>query len=301
MHLTHSYRKRTGFARATRRAGSVGQRQQIERRDGVTQVVVDRPDPELMDQEFLNVCLVPGALSTRFQPIVSLQLGEPAVWALECLTRGSLGTPYEAADVLFSQARRLNLEPEIDRACIATAFETVAAAGLEHDLFVNAHPVTLQRDRSFARFLRQTADRCGIRLGRVTIELVERGRGEVDAPLLHGLHRLRATGVRIALDDFGTGMADHVVLRDCAPDYVKIDGTLLRAARRSRAERQLLESVVSGCVARGAEPIAEGIEDVWDLEMATGGGIALAQGYFLGRPVTADAVAGTWRGRQAIA
>ena len=264
-------------------------------------VVVERPDAGPMDQEFLNVCLVAGALSTRFQPIVSLQLGEPAVWALECLTRGAAGTPYEAADCLFSEARRLNLEPEIDRACIATALETVAATGLQHDLFINAHPATVQQDRSFARFLRQTADRCGVRLGRITVELVERGRGEVDTALLHGLHRLRAAGVRIALDDFGTGMADHVVLRDCAPDFVKIDGTLFRAARRSRAERQLLESVVSGCVARGAEPIAEGIEDVWDMEMATAGGITLAQGYFLGRPVTAEAVAGDLRGRKAIA
>jgi len=245
-----------------------------------------------LDQEFVNVCLLSKALRTQFQPIVSLHLGRPAVWALEVLTRGPVGSRYEAADVLFGQARQLNLEPEVDRACIATALEAVSEANLTHNLFINAHPATLQRDRGFARFLSQTARRCGVCLDRITIELVERGRNGVDLALQSGLAALRDLGVRFALDDFGTGLADHAVLVECSPDYVKIDGALFRAARRSRAERQLLESVVKSCAARGAEPIAEGIEDVWDLEMAVAGGIALAQGYFLGRPVSAAAVAG---------
>jgi len=263
----------------------------------VIQVADDLTENESFDQEFLNLCVVAGALRTRFQPIVSLQLGRPAVWALECLTRGPVGSRYEAADSLFGEARRLNLEPEMDRACIATALETAAEAGLGHSLFINAHPVTLQRDKGFVRFLRQTAQRCGIALERVTIELIERGRGEVDVTLLQGLKLLRDAGVRIALDDFGGGIAEQVVLRDCAPDFLKIDGALFRAARRSRAERVQLDTLVNACIARGAEPIAEGIEDVWDLEMAAAGGIRLAQGYFLGRPVTADAVAGQWQGQ----
>ena len=262
----------------------------------VIQVVADLTENDSFDQEFLNLCLVAGALRTRFQPIVSLQLGRPAVWALECLTRGPVGSRYEAADNMFGEARRLDLEPEVDRACIATALETAAEAGLAHDLFVNAHPVTLRRDKGFARFLRQTAQRCGIALERVTVELIERGRDEVDVLLLQGLQLLRGAGVRIALDDFGAGKADHQVLCDCAPDFLKIDGALFRAARRSRAERVQLDVLLNTCIARGAEPIAEGIEDVWDLEMAAAGGIRLAQGYFLGRPVTADAVAGQWHG-----
>jgi EAL domain-containing protein (putative c-di-GMP-specific phosphodiesterase class I) len=251
-----------------------------------------------LDQEFMNVCLLPGALQTRFQPIVDLQLGKPSLWALECLTRGPEGSQYESAEVLFCQARRLNLEPEIDRACIATALETASAAMLPHPLFINVHPATLERDRGFGKFLLSTARRCGITMDRITVEVVERGRNSVDDALLSGLAALRAIGARIALDDFGTGIADHVVLRDCAPDYLKIDGALFRAARRSRAERQLLDSVVRTCAARGAAAIAEGIEDVWDLDMAIAGGITLAQGFFLGRPQPAAAIAGRWPGER---
>ena len=247
-----------------------------------------------LDQEFLNVCLVPGALQTQFQPIVNLELGRPSLWALECLTRGPSGSPHESAEVLFTHARRLNLEAEIDRACIATALETANAGGLAQRLFVNVHPVTLERDRDFARFLAFTARRCDITLDRIVVEVIERGRNSVGDELLNGLASLRAVGVRIALDDFGTGLADHAVLRDCAPDYLKIDGALFRAARRSRAERQLLESVVHTCAARGSAPIAEGIEDVWDLDMAVAGGITLAQGFFLGRPQPAAAINGGW-------
>lgn len=237
---------------------------------------------------------MPGGLTTRFQPIVSLHTSRPAVLALEALTRGPSGSRFERADALFAHARQCNLEAEVDRACIATALETVQQYGLTQDLFLNIHPETLRRDRGFPLFASAVASRCGVAMNRLTFELVERGRNMVDGSIRAALGALTSAGSRIALDDFGGGLSDHAVLRQCEPDFVKIDGELLRAARRSSAERQLLDSVVRACAGRGASVIAEGIEDVWDLEIASRGGITLAQGYFLGRPMPAAAIADGW-------
>src|SRR5262245_39818253 len=144
--------------------GRMGRAGKLAKHEGIRRVAAVVEHVKALDEAFVNVCLLPGALVTHFQPIVNLQLGRPALWALECLTRGPAGSRYESADVLFSQARALNLEPEVDRACIATALETVSAAELPHRLFINVHPATLERDRGFGRFLATTARRCGITL-----------------------------------------------------------------------------------------------------------------------------------------
>lgn len=239
--------------------------------------------------EFMDAILTPGALSTRFQPIADVRGDRPEAWAVECLTYRAGDERFPDADTLFRGARRWSLEAEVDRACVATLLETVQRLDLRCHLFLNVHPETLRRDPRFAEFLALTATRCGVACARLTVEIVEHGRYLVDAALRAALAKLGALGVRIALDDFGAGVCDYQMLRECRPQYVKIDGHLIRAARRLPGERQLLASVTRA-VGSSAAIIAEGIEDAIDVETAREMGIGLVQGYAIGRPVPGEAL-----------
>ncbi len=234
--------------------------------------------------EFVDQVLTPGAISTLFQPIVDLSGGVVEVWAVECLARGPARTTFDDAETLFRRARRENLEVEIDRACVATALETAQRRRIAARLFLNVHPETLRRDRRFPAFLALTAERCEVALTRVTVELVEYGRHLVDTSLRRALWAVRESGARIALDDFGRGPCDHQMLRDCEPHFLKLDGHLLRAARRFPSERRLVAAVLDAVQERGIVPIAEGIEQHADLELAQSMGVRLVQGYLIARP-----------------
>jgi EAL domain-containing protein (putative c-di-GMP-specific phosphodiesterase class I) len=232
----------------------------------------------------VDAVLTPGAISTLFQPIVNLADPMGEVWAVECLARGPSRSTYDEAETLFRLARRENLEVEIDRACVATALETAQRRRLAVPLFLNVHPETLRRDPRFPAFLAATAERCRVSLTRVTLELVEYGRHLVDGALRRALASLRDLGARIAMDDFGRGPCDHQMLRDCQPHFLKLDGHLWRAARRLPAERRLVAAVLDAVRDRGITPIAEGIEQSLDLDLARSMGVALVQGYLIARP-----------------
>jgi EAL domain-containing protein (putative c-di-GMP-specific phosphodiesterase class I) len=248
------------------------------------------PEESLGDAGFLDL-LAPCSLITRFQPIVDARSSRGRIWAVECLTRGPEGTPFAQAGALFAEARRRGLEPEIDRACVSAALSTVAQAGVPFDLFLNVHPETLRRDRGFVEFLSAAARRAAVASERLTIEVIEYGRDVVDHALHVALNRLRALGVRIALDDFGVDAANDRLLRTCAFDFAKVDGTLIRGARQSSLTRRRLGALVDRIVASGATVIAEGLEAEADAVAVAGLGIPLAQGHLLGRPVSAEMLA----------
>jgi EAL domain-containing protein (putative c-di-GMP-specific phosphodiesterase class I) len=68
-------------------------------------------------------------------------------------------------------------------------------------------------------------------------------------------------GVTIAVDDFGSGNANYSALLKFEPDIVKLDHSIVEAARRSDRGRRLLSSAISAAQSVGALIIAEGVVD----------------------------------------
>jgi EAL domain-containing protein (putative c-di-GMP-specific phosphodiesterase class I) len=234
--------------------------------------------------------LVPGGLRTVFQPIVRFGESGWAIHALECLSRGPEGTPFEDAAAMFAASRDAKLHSALDYACVDVALETVARECITHDLFINVNATTLVSGSSFPTFLAATAARNRLDWCRVTVEITEHARGADVGALVKAGRELRALGARVAFDDFGTSECDRRALRACSPDVVKIEGTLFSAARTSYSAMGLLESVVDRARASGATIVAEGLERPADLFVAARLGIELLQGFLLCPPLHADDV-----------
>lgn len=98
------------------------------------------------------------------------------------------------------------------------------------------------------------------------------------------LKRLRSTGARIALDDFGTGYSSLSSLHKLPLDMVKIDRSF--ADRLDEASgRRLITAIRNLARSLSLECVIEGIETESQLVSARLVGFALAQGYFISRPV----------------
>ena len=72
-----------------------------------------------------------------------------------------------------------------------------------------------------------------------------------------------------------------------APDYVKLDVSLIQEAESNERVRKALPNLLRLIQDLGAKPIIEGIETQAQLDIALEAGGTLLQGYFLGKPVTA--------------
>lgn len=100
---------------------------------------------------------------------------------------------------------------------------------------------------------------------------------------------IRALGIRVALDDFGAGYSSLGVLGGLSVDTVKLDRALVMRVVTDTRERRLLTGLVSTIHALGLKVVAEGIETDGQLQVVRQAGCEAAQGYLLGRPLTAAA------------
>lgn len=232
--------------------------------------------------------LAPGALSTRFHPIVATS--EESVFAFECLTRGPAGTNYERADVLFEYARLKGIEPMLDRACIARALASAVHLA-PCDLSFNVHPSTLASDARFAADLEAAASAYGFAPERIIIEIVEQVPVLNRIDFLRVLDRLRDAGFRIAIDDVGHGHSNFALMLDVRPHLLKIDRHFIDGAHCDAVRGSVIDCIAAFAQRAGARVVAEGVENEADRDWLAARGIDLMQGFLFATPMTADQAA----------
>jgi len=127
----------------------------------------------------------------------------------------------------------------------------------------------------------------GLNANRLHLELTETAvlGDEVQASLLLG--RLRAMGVKIWLDDFGTGFSGLSHLRRVPVDGVKIDRSFVADVLRDPDDLALTSAIIAMAHSLGITVVAEGVEKEAQFDILRDRGCDLAQGYWLGHPMTA--------------
>jgi EAL domain-containing protein (putative c-di-GMP-specific phosphodiesterase class I) len=105
-------------------------------------------------------------------------------------------------------------------------------------------------------------------------------------------------GFQLSIDDFGTGYSSMVQLVRLPFSEIKVDKTFVMTATRSAESRAVVQSIVDLGHSLELRVVAEGVEDADTLRYVQGVGCDRAQGYFIGRPMSGDAVLG-WTTREA--
>jgi EAL domain-containing protein (putative c-di-GMP-specific phosphodiesterase class I) len=104
---------------------------------------------------------------------------------------------------------------------------------------------------------------------------------------------LRELGVRVAIDDFGVGQSALAYLKQLPADELKIDRSFVRDLARSDRDAAIVRATIDLGHSLGLTVVAEGVEDeaTWDQLVLLG--CDVAQGYYMSKPLTAEAL-DTW-------
>lgn len=216
-----------------------------------------------------------GSLRMVFQPIVH---SDGFVFGSEALVRASEAS-IPGPQALFQAAERLGRLFDLGRSIRAAVGATLARGAVPGLAFVNLHPLELNddallaRDSPLAPFARS-----------VVLEVTERAHLDGVHDVADRVARLRELGFRIALDDLGGGYAGLTSFAALVPDFVKLDGTLVRGIDHHPLRRRLVASIANVCAELGIPVVAEGIETSGEKEEALRAGCALLQGFLIGRP-----------------
>ena len=104
------------------------------------------------------------------------------------------------------------------------------------------------------------------------------------------IRELKESGCRLAMDDFGTGFSNLRQLQMLPFDELKVDRSFVISMTNTRGSRKIVAAIIGLGHSLGLTTLAEGVETEEQAEMLLWLGCAQGQGWFYGRPVTADGI-----------
>jgi len=146
-------------------------------------------------------------------------------------------------------------------------------------------------DRNLPRDVAAALERYGVAPRRLIVEITETvvmSELEVVDEVLAELRRL---GVQLSVDDFGTGFSSLTFLSRVNVDEVKVDRSFVAAMLGSPGDAAIVRAVLELGRSFGLRVVAEGVESEAQREHLISLGCISAQGFHLGRPMSAEGVA----------
>ena len=105
---------------------------------------------------------------------------------------------------------------------------------------------------------------------------------------LRTVQQFKAMGVRLAIDDFGTGYSSMSYLRRLAVDKLKIDQSFVRDLTEDPEDAAIVRAIIQLGHSLRLTTLAEGVETAEQAAFLRKEGCRLAQGYYFGRPMSAE-------------
>jgi len=211
-----------------------------------------------------------------YQPVV--RAADRSLFGYEALLRSRVDALPTPAAVLDA-AERLGRLPELGQRIRAASAAPFGDAPEDSLLFVNLHAA----DLNDPTLTSSDAALCKM-AHRVVLEITERASLDRVKDPRGRIAELRSMGFRIAIDDLGAGYAGLTSFATIEPQFVKLDGSLVRGVDRNPTKRRLIRSMTALCKDLSIVTVAEGIETVEERDSVIELGCDLLQGYLLARP-----------------
>ncbi len=158
-------------------------------------------------------------------------------------------------------------------------------------LAINISPLQLRRGDLVGQ-IRRFLDAVGLAPEKLELELTETALIDADRRTQRAIHKLHRLGVSLALDDFGTGFSSLSNLQRFPVQRVKIDRSFVRNMTKKPRDATLAKAIIGLAHGLGMRVVAEGVEDVVQLQMLDAFGCDEWQGFLKSRPVPAAEVPG---------
>ena len=223
-------------------------------------------------------------LKVVYQPIIDLKTG--FIISAEALARWTDKRLGEVSPAEFVPiAEQLSLIGAISDRVLAKAFREASSWAETIRLSVNLSAVQLS-EPGFAKELLRRLTTENFAPTRLDVEVTETALLSDFACARQNLDALSAAGIRIVLDDFGSGFASVGYLREIHFDQIKLDGSLVTAAKETPNGERLLRGVIGLCQALNVVTIAEHIETEEQYNLLLVLGCDAGQGFWFQSPTS---------------
>ncbi|KEA64046.1 diguanylate cyclase [Marinobacterium lacunae] len=235
----------------------------------------------------LKTAIAGDQLVLNYQPVVAFESGK--IVSVEALLRwhhpsyGAI-SPLEVVAVAeqYGMALEFN-EWVIRQACLQyvrwaqQGFETVCVA-------VNISP-SMYAQHDLCGSLMRLLDDTGMPAQQLIIEVTEDTTMRDIESSPDTLFNIKKLGVQIALDDFGTGYSSLNHLKRLPVDKLKIDRSFISDLNITPKDPRIIRSIIGLAESLDLQVIAEGIENLQNVDDLRREGCVFGQGYLFSKPV----------------
>lgn len=152
---------------------------------------------------------------------------------------------------------------------------------------VNLSGVQIQH-AEFVASAKRILQTTGMDAGSLELEITENFLMRDAVASARYLQDLRQLGVSIAIDDFGTGYSSLAHLTRFPIDKLKIDRSFVNKVCHSEQDDEISRIIISLGHTLGMKVVAEGIENLQQLEFLRLEGCDEGQGYYISKPLAID-------------
>lgn len=187
-------------------------------------------------------------------------------------------SPYHFFDVAIKTKQYLALSNKV----ISQAFEDLSKTDKQITLNLSFKDIL---DYEFNESLDKNLDKIDSdSKHRIVFEILESDYISDYTLLENFITKYRAQGIKIAIDDFGTGYSNFAHILKIRPDYIKIDGSLIKNINTDKNSYEMVKSIIDFAKAMNIKVVAEFIhnEEVFDIVIELG--VDELQGFYLGEP-----------------
>ncbi|MCK9161493.1 MAG: EAL domain-containing protein [Arcobacteraceae bacterium] len=189
---------------------------------------------------------------------------------------GSLISPFYFLEFAKLSKQYIN----ITKIVINHSFEKFKDSALEFSLNLTIEDIQSEEIRELINSKMQDKSFWG----RVVFEIVE-SEGIENSDILESfIQTIKSYQCKIAIDDFGTGYSNFIYLLQLSPDYVKIDGSMIKNIDSNIEHFEIVKTIIEFAKIKNIQTIAEFVcsKEVYEkiLEL----GIDFSQGYYIAKP-----------------
>ncbi len=251
--------------------------------DGIRSKPVSRSSPatQALSEHFkrFREIIQAQSLQIHFQPIVHLDTGD--TFGYEALARGPLETYFESPVILFSLARKLDMELVLDLICLRKLQKVAGRIPDSKKVFFNVSPSSFSNP-----MFREFCDRAAKDLvpERVVLEVTRKRRIREYTRFRESATFFKARGYNLAVDDARAGTLSLRTILELEPDYIKTDMTVTRDIHNDVAKQRIFAQFRAFCNRQQIEIIPEGVESEQEKDYLRQNGARLGQGFLFSPP-----------------
>ena len=155
--------------------------------------------------------------------------------------------------------------------------------GFADAIAVNLPNRLFERDDLVAQIDSAVRDH-GISHRAIVLEITETGLMKDLQRVMPTLHRLKELGVQISIDDFGTGYSSLAYLTSLPLSELKIDRSFVRDLGLTQQSSAVVTAIVALARSLGLRVVAEGVENLRQMQALRRLGCDLMQGFLFSKP-----------------